>query len=269
MSRRLIMLLAALALAPGLVAAPASAPAYALENARIVSMNGPVIASGTLVMRDGRIAAVGADVETPADAIAIDASGWTLYPGFIDAHSALGMPKPKEESAREAAERRERGDPTPGLQANVRATTLYAPDSDGLDAYRRMGVTVSAIASSNGILRGQSAVIALSDGPLDDSDLVLVEPWAQHIGYRPFSRQRNDYPGTLMGVLATIRQSLRTPPGIKLPGSATRKLPTHSSAHRSTKASPLSAPRRTTNNRSSSRHGPTTRSFARSPSPTS
>ena len=164
MPKRLSMLLAALALAPTLVAAPASPPAYALENARIVSMSGPVIASGTLVMRDGRIAAVGANVDTPADAIVIDASGWTLYPGFIDAHSSLGMPKPKEESALEAAERRERGEPTPGLQANVRASTLYTPDDDGLDAYRRMGVTVSAIAPANGILRGQSAVIALSDG---------------------------------------------------------------------------------------------------------
>ena len=119
MPKRLSMLLSALALAPILVASPASPPAYALQNARIVSMSGPTIESGTLVMRDGRIAAVGANVDTPADAIAIDAIGWTLYPGFIDAHSSLGMPKPKQESAREAAERRERGNPTPGLQANV------------------------------------------------------------------------------------------------------------------------------------------------------
>ncbi len=205
MPKRLSILLAVLALAPTLVAAPASPPAYALENARIVSMSGPVIESGTLVMRDGRIAAVGAKVDTPADAIAINARGWTLYPGFIDAHSSLGMPKPKQESAREAAERRERGDPTPGLQANLRASTLYAHDGDSLGAYRRMGVTVAAIAPQNGILRGQSAVIALGDGSIDE--LVLKEPWAQHIGYEPFSRQRNDYPGTHMGVLAKVRQS--------------------------------------------------------------
>ncbi len=167
MPKRLSMLLSALALAPTLVASPASPPAYALQNARIVSMSGPTIESGTLVMRDGPIAAVGANVDTPADAIAIDAIGWTLYPGFIDAHSSLGMPKPKQESAREAAERRERGNPTPGLQANVRASALYAHDS--LEAYRRMGVTVAAIAPQNGILRGQSVVIALGDGRLDDA----------------------------------------------------------------------------------------------------
>ena len=205
MPKRLSMLLSALSLAPTLVASPASPPAYALQNARIVSMSGPIIESGTLVMRDGRIAAVGANVDTPADAIAIDAIGWTLYPGFIDAHSSLGMPKPKQESALEAAERRERVDPTPGLQANVRASALYAHDSDSLEAYRRMGVTVAAIAPPDGILRGQSAVIALGDGRIDE--LILKEPWAQHIGYDPFSRQRNDYPGTLMGVLATVRQS--------------------------------------------------------------
>ena len=205
MLKRLSILLAALALASTLVAAPVPPPAYALENARIVSMSGPVIESGTLVMRDGRIAAVGVNVVTPADAVAINARGWTLYPGFIDAHSSLGMPKPQEKSGREVAERRERGDPTPGLQANLRASTLYAHDSDSLDAYRRVGVTVAAIAPQNGILRGQSTVIALSDGNI--SELVLTEPWAQHIGYEPFSRQRNDYPGTHMGVLAKVRQS--------------------------------------------------------------
>lgn len=177
---------------------------YALENARIVTMNGTVIESGTLVMREGRIAAVGAEVEAPADTIVIDARGWTLYPGFVDAHSTLGMPKPRSESAREAAERRERGDPTPGLQANLRASDLYQPDEEALDAFRRMGVTVAAVAPPHGILRGQSTVIALGDGRIDD--LVVRESWAQHVGYEPFSRERNDYPGTLMGVLATLRQ---------------------------------------------------------------
>ncbi len=209
MSKFLANLGLALILAPTLEATPtkpASLPAYALTNARIVTMSGPVIDSGTLVMRDGRIAAVGADASVPADAIVIDARGWSLYPGFIDAHSSVGLSQPNQESAREAAERRERGEPTPGLQANVRASAAYAQDPDALKAFRKSGIAVAAIAPPAGILRGQSAVITLGDGRVEE--LVVKEPWAQHIGYVPFSRQRNDYPGTLMGVLATIRQSL-------------------------------------------------------------
>ena len=204
MLARLSFVVTLVAVAPLANAETAPAPAYALENARIVPMSGPVIESGTLVMRDGRIAAVGAALEPPPDAIVLDAKGWTLYPGFIDAHSSLGMPTPSRESSRTASLRRERGEPTPGLQADVRASTLYTHDGDRLDAYRRMGVAVAAIAPPSGILRGQSAVIALGDQKVEE--LVIQEPWAQHIGFTPFSRARNDYPGTLMGVLATIRQ---------------------------------------------------------------
>ena len=179
-------------------------PAYALQDARIVTMAGPVIDSGMLVMRDGRIAAVGADVTAPVDAIVIDASGWTLYPGFIDAHSNVGIPDAPKESAKEASDRRERGEPTPGLRAETRASALYRQDANALKAFRAAGVTVAAIAPTDGILRGQSVVMALGDGRIDE--LLLRESWSQHIAFEPFSRQRSDYPGTLMGVLASIRQ---------------------------------------------------------------
>ncbi len=179
-------------------------PAYALQNARIVTMAGPIIDSGMLVMRDGRIAAVGADVTAPVDAIVIDASGWTLYPGFIDAHSSVGIPDAPKESAKEASDRRERGEPTPGLRAETRASSLYRQDAKALKAFRAAGVTVAAIAPKDGILRGQSVVMALGDGRIDE--LLLRESWSQHIAFEPFSRQRSDYPGTLMGVLASIRQ---------------------------------------------------------------
>ena len=179
-------------------------PAYALQNARIVTMAGPVIDSGMLVMRDGRIAAVGADVTAPVDAIVIDASGWTLYPGFIDAHSSVGIPDAPTESAKEASDRRERGEPTPGLRAETRASSLYGEDAKALKAFRAAGVTVAAIAPKDGILLGQSVVMALGDGRIDE--LLLRESWSQHIAFEPFSRQRGDYPGTLMGVLASIRQ---------------------------------------------------------------
>lgn len=198
-----------LVLQPSVTGQQASPPGYALVNARIVPMAGQVIESGTLVMRDGRIAAVGADVVAPADAIVMDAAGWTLYPGFIDAHSSVGMPAPPpgqsaSSVSRLAAERRQRDEPTPGLDPHVQAVSLYAPDDDALGDARRMGITVAAVAPSVGILEGQSAIMALKDGA--PARAVIRDRWAQHVAFEPFARQRNDYPGTLMGVLATIRQ---------------------------------------------------------------
>ena len=67
---------------------------YAITNARIISVSGPVIDRGTVVIRDGLIAAVGPNVSVPADARLIDGTGLTVYPGLIDANTSLGIPEP-------------------------------------------------------------------------------------------------------------------------------------------------------------------------------
>src|ERR1044071_8281387 len=72
----------------------ASVNVYAITNARIVTVSGPVIERGTVVIRDGLIAAVGASVTAPPDARVIDGTGHTVYPGIIDANTTLGIPRP-------------------------------------------------------------------------------------------------------------------------------------------------------------------------------
>ena len=72
----------------------AGVSAYALTGARIVTVSGPVIERGTVVIRDGLIEAVGANVNAPPDARVIDGSGLTVYPGIIDANTTLGIPRP-------------------------------------------------------------------------------------------------------------------------------------------------------------------------------
>src|SRR5438132_5296350 len=67
---------------------------YAITNARIVTVAGPAIEKGTVVIRDGLILSVGANVTPPADARTIDGAGLTVYPGLIDANTNLGMPQP-------------------------------------------------------------------------------------------------------------------------------------------------------------------------------
>src|SRR5687768_17779463 len=76
----------------GLLDASASAQSYAITNARIVTVSGPTIEKGTVVIRDGLIQAVGADVRPPADAQVIDGNGLSVYPGFIDSLSTAGLP---------------------------------------------------------------------------------------------------------------------------------------------------------------------------------
>ena len=188
-------------------AAPPDVPTYALVNARIVPVSARPIPSGTLVLRGGKIAAVGANVDPPPDAIVMDADGWTLYPGFVDAHSAIGMPDPPAvpqgtaERARAIQARQRAGEPTPGLTPQLTAVVSYEDDRNALQAARNAGITAAAIVPPFGVFKGQSAIITLRDGLLTDQ--VVSSHWAQHLG---FQRLRGEYPGTIMGVMASIRQ---------------------------------------------------------------
>jgi imidazolonepropionase-like amidohydrolase len=64
----------------------AEAPAtIAIHNARVIPVSGPAIPRGNVILRNGLIEAVGADVAIPADAWVIEGDGLTVYPGLIDA----------------------------------------------------------------------------------------------------------------------------------------------------------------------------------------
>ena len=79
---------------------PLAASVHALIGGRVVVRPGKELEKGTIILRDGRIVAVGADAAVPADARVHDMAGTTIYAGFIDAHVSFAK----------AAERARRGD---------------------------------------------------------------------------------------------------------------------------------------------------------------
>ncbi|MEO0483574.1 MAG: amidohydrolase family protein [Planctomycetota bacterium] len=68
----------------------------AITGGRIITVSGDDIAQGTVVVDNGRITAVGADVEIPFDAVEYDATGKVVFPGMIHPHAAGGMDVPNE-----------------------------------------------------------------------------------------------------------------------------------------------------------------------------
>ena len=74
--------------------AHAQSGTWALTNARIETITKGTIEKGTIVIRDGLIEAVGANVTPPGDARVVDLTGRTVYPGFIDLTSSMGLPAP-------------------------------------------------------------------------------------------------------------------------------------------------------------------------------
>ncbi len=72
----------------------AAGPTWAITNARIVTVSGPVIPKGTIVIKGNRIEAVGANVSVPSGVKPVDAGGATVIPGMIDASTDIGLNEP-------------------------------------------------------------------------------------------------------------------------------------------------------------------------------
>lgn len=190
---------------------------YAITNARIVPVSGPTINRGTVVIRDGLIVAVGANVQAPADARVIDGAGLSVYPGFIDGTSHLGLPTRRAGAggaggggggfgggAQQQAVEAPNSEHPVGLQPELRMIDIMEFEGDVLESPRGAGLTAVLAAPRDGIFMGQSAFINLSDGSVQD--MVVRSPVALHVGFQAVRGQ--GYPGSLLGVFAALRQML-------------------------------------------------------------
>ncbi len=184
-------LAATILFAPSEVSAQYEGRTYAITDARLVTLTGEVIDSGTIVLRGGLIEALGADVSPPPDAVLIDGDSLTVYPGFIDAYSQAGLALPKGDD-REYA----------GNIAHRLATEHFDPASDDLAGYREQGLTSALIARSDGVFGGQAVLMNLMGDGIPS--MTVRTPVVQVMGYQG----QRGYPGTLMAVVAWQRQTL-------------------------------------------------------------
>jgi imidazolonepropionase-like amidohydrolase len=149
-------------------AAPAPAPAaenlnvrtnsdggtWAITNARIVTVSGAVIPSGTIVIKGNTIDAVGAGVTPPAGARVVDAKGASVYPGFIDAATDIGIREPGPRNYDDT------GEFTDWNQA-LRTDRAFQADSDAVPVARVEGITTIGVAPSGGVISGSVPVMDL------------------------------------------------------------------------------------------------------------
>ena len=126
-----------------------------IRNATIVPVIGPRIQNGMLVLRGGRIEAVGAGVTAPSDARVIDGTGLFVYPGMIDAGTQLGLTEIG--SVPGGDDTQELGDFNPH---NV-AVTAVNPHSELIPVTRVNGVTTAITSGEGGLISGQAGLIDL------------------------------------------------------------------------------------------------------------
>ena len=135
-----------------------SSRATAITNATIVPVVGPRIPRGTVVIENGRIAAVGANVTPPAGAQVIDATGLFVYPGLIDAGTQLGLTEITEQGGPGPTDLRELGDFNPQDDALVAVN----PFSEIIGTTRVNGVTTVITSPLGNQISGMAALIDLA-----------------------------------------------------------------------------------------------------------
>lgn len=186
------------------------AQSYAITNAKIVTVSGSTIDKGTVVMRGGLIVAVGANVAAPADAQVFDASGLTVYPGFIDSMTNVGFAAPQPRgaggpggggAAAASTQPTSNSNYPAGLRPEDQAYTEIRAGESQFDAIRNSGITTVLTSGRSGIFNSQSVVINLAGDSV--ASMVVKDPFAQHISYATLGQT---YPQSLLGTFAAIRQ---------------------------------------------------------------
>lgn len=195
-----------------------SSPVVAIKNARIVTVSGPVIAKGTVVVRNGLIEAVGDNVNEPADAWIIQGEGLTVYPGLMDGLSSWGLPVPAPAATTgrggggpptAAAPPAQSGPPARGPEdrpsntSYLQAADQLLPTDRRLEAAVSSGFTSAVSFPMREIFSGQGAVINLAGSK--PGSMVVLSPAGQYLSLRT-TGFGGGFPDSLLGVFAYIRQ---------------------------------------------------------------
>lgn len=187
-----------------LAASPADAQTIAITGGTVYPVSGAPIRNGTVLLRDGKIVAVGADVTVPADARRIDATGKWVTPGFINSFTQLGVveigavPDTRDASARGKE----------GIAAAFRVADGLNPRSALIAPARADGVTSAVVMPSGGLVAGQAAFIDLTEGSA--TDLTVRSPLAMLAQVGSARQAGTDARGELVGRLRVLFEDVRT-----------------------------------------------------------
>ena len=178
--------------------------AYAITHAKIFTLAGNTIEDGTLIIRDGKIAAVGAGLDIPSEAQVIDAKGLQVYPGIFDSITQMGIREIGAVSA--TVDSTETGN----YNSDVVAATAVFPSSEHIPVTRAAGITeVLAVPGSGGfdsggssnVIGGQASAIHMAGWAIEEmlikKSAAMVLNWpqieTQTFDFATFSRKEKPY----------------------------------------------------------------------------
>ena len=185
---------------------------YAFTNATIVQNEKTTIEKGTLVIKQGKIVAVGAAVEIPKEAIIVDCNGKFIYPSFIDPLTDYGANTPKRGAAgfnfgapaQFLSNKAGAYNWNQAIKPEVNAVESFSMDEAVATGFRNNGYGVVFTHVKDGIVRGTGAVVTLAS--TNENKTILKTKAAQVFSFDKGTSTQS-YPSSLMGSIALLRQT--------------------------------------------------------------
>ena len=186
--------------------ATAGSGRLALVGGRVLPVEGDPFDHGAILIEDGRIAALGTDVEVPDGVDRVDATGKVVTPGLVDAHVHLGV---HEEGVGWAGQ--DTNEATGPVTPHVRALDGINPDDLGFEDAVAGGVlTVNVNPGSGNPIGGQTVAVRCVGATVDEMVLRAPSGLKSALGENPkrVYGDRKELPSTRLGTAAVIRDSL-------------------------------------------------------------
>ncbi|WP_412499039.1 amidohydrolase family protein [Shewanella indica] len=181
----------------------------ALTHAKLILSPGKQLDNATLLIENNRIKQVISNNEIPQNAYKIDLNGYTIYPGFIDPFAEYGLEYSESAAAIEAPVYQIKSKGAVAANGAIHAEkewfTYVLPDNKTASNWISNGFTSVQSAHLDGIFRGVGVSLSLAD---KKSNQVIYRPRSRHFMAFDKGNSPQDYPNSLMGSIALIRQTL-------------------------------------------------------------
>ncbi len=176
---------------------------YAFTNCSLHVDAETVIANATLLVKDGKVVKAAEKTEAPAEAVTIDLKGKHIYPAFIDLYSDYGMPEPKRTEQTDAPKKGAYGW-NQSIKSDADAYKLFLHNQQKADELRKLGFAMVLTHYKDGIVRGSGALLQLTNTKENES--IMKDRAAAFYSLNKGSSPQ-DYPSSLMGAIALLRQT--------------------------------------------------------------
>lgn len=186
---------------------------YAFTNANIVVNANQTISNGVLLIKNQTIQSVGTGTAIPKGYVVIDLKGKYIYPSLIDAFTTYGIPEAQRAQAAGGFFGRQSVFTSTkkgaygwneSIRPEVEVKSIFTIDTKKADDLRKAGFGSVNVISRDGIARGTSAAVTLNDGK--ENEVMLNDQSAANYSFNR-GTSTNDYPSSLMGSIALLRQT--------------------------------------------------------------